>query len=481
MIKLLRCIVFSLFFILPTVVSAIEVSVTTLGFYQEKPYLEIYSHILGHSVQFAASDQNDSLNYAQIEMLILIKQNQETIVADKLSINSPGSTSVVDFWDLRRYPLANGDYDLEIVYTDLNNRAATSTYTEKIVVNHGDHYISNSDIMIMKNISSEQGEMAFYRSGFSYEPAPYNLFGEKDSLFIFYTELYHLSESADLFYKYSVRRTDDAKVVMKPAYKPINEKENLQILQRFDISDLGTGNYQLNFEVINKSKEVLHQMIEPFSVYHPLVDYRTNMMGDSKYETSFVHLLDEGEVNYSLKAIFPRLTNNMTNLYNSIIWGDELEPKKYFLYSFWSGFSPDRSKEIYDKYMSVARAVDLEYASNVGHGFESDRGYFFLKYGRPDDVVMVEDEPSAPPYEIWIYNHLLETNQTAVKFLFYNPSIVANDFILLHSTCRGELTNPQWELELYKDDNLNNTTNNINNRTVEDGFNRNARRYFNDF
>jgi hypothetical protein len=67
-----------------------------------------------------------------------------------------------------------------------------------------------------------------------------------------------------------------------------------------------------------------------------------------------------------------------------------------------------------------------------------------------------------------------------VRFLFYNPSLVTNDFQLLHSTCRGERFNPRWEVDLYSDDNLGQNNNYLDARTTEDNFNRNARRYFSD-
>ena len=61
----------------------------------------------------------------------------------------------------------------------------------------------------------------------------------------------------------------------------------------------------------------------------------------------------------------------------------------------------------------------------------------------------VEDEQSAPPYEIWFYNQFPQTNQNNVKFVFYNPSLATNGFTMLHSTARGEVNNPRWEVDLY--------------------------------
>ena len=62
--------------------------------------------------------------------------------------------------------------------------------------------------------------------------------------------------------------------------------------------------------------------------------------------------------------------------------------------------------------MEVAKAVDRLYKSGFGYGFETDRGNIFMKYGKPNDIVTVENDPSAPPYEMWVYNDFPKTKQT---------------------------------------------------------------------
>ena len=95
-----------------------------------------------------------------------------------------------------------------------------------------------------------------------------------------------------------------------------------------------------------------------------------------------------------------------------------------------------------------------------------------MKYGQPDDTQRQEEEPSAPPYEVWVYYDFPQTHQSNVKFIFYNPSLAPGDFVLLHSNAIGEINNPNWQAELYRDANEN-----IGNGS----FNRNANRIFNDF
>lgn len=131
--------------------------------------------------------------------------------------------------------------------------------------------------------------------------------------------------------------------------------------------------------------------------------------------------------------------------------------------------------------MEVAKAVDKMYDGGFGYGFESDRGFIYMKYGRPDDMVMVDNDPSAPPYEIWIYNDFPKTKQTNVKFLFYEPNL-GTDYELLHSNARGEINNPQWQIELYKNaPNEIQGSNYIDATQMQGNFNRRASQYFNDF
>jgi len=100
---------------------------------------------------------------------------------------------------------------------------------------------------------------------------------------------------------------------------------------------------------------------------------------------------------------------------------------------------------------------------------------------KPTNVVSIDTEPDAVPYEIWYYNNMPQTQQTNVRFLFYNPSLSHNDFKLLHSTCIGERVNSAWETVLYKSVPLERLGNSTDATQVKDNWNRNARRYFNEY
>jgi len=84
----------------------------------------------------------------------------------------------------------------------------------------------------------------------------------------------------------------------------------------------------------------------------------------------------------------------------------------------------------------------------VKHGFETDTGYTWLKYGTPDQVEDSKHEPSAVPYIIWQYFHI--ENQSNVRFVFTNPHLVGTEYSLYYSDARDNRYNTGLNRGLYE-------------------------------
>ena len=191
-------------------------------------------------------------------------------------------------------------------------------------------------------------------------------------------------------------------------------------------------------------------------------------------ENSFAGKLTEDQLNYSLRAIAMLVKQSDVELLNRILKDPNTTAKTNFLFQFYKEKSPVHPDEYYVQYMEVAKAVDKNYKSGLGYGFETDRGLIFMKYGKPSDMVNIQDDPSSAPYEVWLYYDIPKLNQSNVKFLFYNPFLDGVDYRLLQSNARGEVRNPNWKKELYKV--LNRTPENTapDNFKIPTGFNRHA-------
>ena len=72
----------------------------------------------------------------------------------------------------------------------------------------------------------------------------------------------------------------------------------------------------------------------------------------------------------------------------------------------------------------------------------------FLKYGPPNTIVDRPYEEDVLPYQVWHYYKL--GTFTNKKFVFYEPDIVTNEYLMLHSDVQGEVSNNSWQYYLQR-------------------------------
>lgn len=447
-------------------------------------YVEVSLYVVGATVAFVPVDSLQS--QAAVEVLILFKQGDQIVRFDKFQLNSPLVRAPRDFIDLKRYSLEPGEYTLEVAFTDVNQEGNTKAFSAAFALDYNREGVLQSDIQLLSNIEPSQEEGMFVKNGYHMEPLPFNFYGKNAEKLIFYNEIYQTDAAIgdDFMISYLIDRVDGngqtSSVLI--GHKRRSPAPVSVLLLTLDITKLESGNYRLAVEVRNRNKELLSRKETPFQRSNPFLNASEEAIAGNSLDEEFVGKLSPEDLNYSLRAIAPVIPPNEAEWLNRLIREGSVEAKKLFLFSHWAKKNPNRPDVPFQEYMEVARALDKMFASGFGFGFETDRGYVYLKYGRPDDIFKEDNDPAAPPYEIWSYNSFPATNQTNVRFLFYNPSLAPNDFRLLHSTARGEFNNPRWEVELYR-----NSPNQIDGddpfgaTEMQDNFGRQARKRMSDF
>ncbi len=439
------------------------------------PYIDVYSFILQKDIK----PSEDGVR--TIESLLVISNETEKIVAEKFlfTLSKADTSNIID---LKRYQLVNGEYTIRVELLDVEAESILYDHSQSFSINYQENKFHQSDLYL--SLFSPEGNSVFEKHGICLEPVPFKYCRKQEQISA-YSELYNLPKitnediSIGLLLYESGQGLDRA--LVKKIYKRFSPEDYLPVLFSMDISDVPTGSYHIVMEAATKDKTIISFKESDLNIYNPEGDAKRLSTYNKEFENSFVQNLSKEELNYNLKAIYPRVSYRRTDILNSVIQGSDLKTKRYFLYRYWTEQSKDNSEALFKQYRTIAEAVDRTFNSNVGKGFETDRGYIFLRYGKPSDILSIEDEPTAPPYEIWRYNRLEETGQNNVKFLFYNPSLSTNDYSLLHSTCRGEKQNPRWQLELYRDDPNSDGGAGVDARSATDGFNRNAGKYFEEF
>lgn len=450
----------------------------------DKPYLEINIEIAAASVTFK---RVDSLYLqAGVETIILVKDGETVVNFEKYRLNSPLVSAPQALLDVKRLFVKPGAYQLEISFQDIHDPENNRVFRAPLNIDLGAG-IYLSDLLLLRSYKPDKSDNPFSKNGYFLEPLPFGFYDRTSTALAFYAEIYHAQKSVQeeaYLVRYFIEEElgNGAANLVSIGSQQKKTATISALLVPMDIAKLKSGNYSLTVELRNNQNELLTKRKAYFQRSNPFLEIQPAEITETVVEQQFVAELNEENLRYSLRAISPLMDGDDNEALKSILKGTDLKAMRFFLFRHFVKADPNNPELAYLKYMEVAGAADKQFFSGFRRGFETDRGRVFMRYGRPDDLVHVEDDPSAPPYEVWVYYNFPKTKQKNVKFLFYNPSLAGEDFILLHSNARGEINNPRWERDLYKraageeyDGNYHDAT------TMKRNLGRNARAFFEDF
>lgn len=470
--------------LLSEISGAINVDMVSYAYFGPTPYIEITIRIDGKSVETKREGQTFM---SGVDIVLIISSGDNKIAAfDKFRLNSVVKDSVSDFFGVRRFKLLPGDYTIKLEVSDVNNPSNRLELEQRKVIENPLQPCMISDIYLLAKIKKDSSDNPMVKNGLYMEPLPYNFSSPQHTQIDFYVETYldPTVKKQEYFIQYSIMDGFISNVNSKPIlskYKKINGLGAEPAVLSLPADGLQSGDYHLFVSIIDKQKNQHCSRLIDFVKSNPEADIAFLENYNSTADHSFAQKIEADDMDYILKAHLPITDQNQVSTLGELLKGNKIKSQRQFIFQLWKRKAPTNPEEGYNKYMEVARAVDKKFYTNVGYGFQSDRGHLFLKYGKPTNVISIDTELDAPPYEIWYYNYMPLTRQTNVRFLFYNPSLVHNDFKLLHSTCLSERVNPAWETELYKSVPNERLGNTVDAKQVGENWNRNARRYFNEY
>ncbi len=452
----------------------------------ERTYLEVNIEIAAGSVTFR---KIDSLHLqASVEVLILVRDKEAIVHYEKYLLNSPLISTPRDLLDVKRFFVSPGTYTLEIVLQDVhdaqNNR--TLTYPLRVEAIKAPYL---TEPLLLRNYRRDSSDNPFVKHGLFLEPLPFAFYEQRATKLAFYAEIYYGEQLGPNGYaiRYFVEQelgNGEVQLVATGAQRKKPSRFDV-ILAAIDISKLKGGNYTLTIELRTEHNDLIVQRKITFQRSNPFLDIDLSKaeISEEDLKQYFVADLSEENLRYSLRAVSALTWGDEAEVLKNLLAGSDLYAMRLYLLRHFAQINPNDPEAAYLEYMRIAGAVDKQFYSGFRYGFETDRGRTFLRFGRPNDIIRVDDDPAAPPYEIWVYFNFPKTHQRNVKFLFYNPSLAGEDFILLHSNARGEINNPRWEVVLYSRNAINQIEgSNYHDAThMQRNFNRNARRFFEDF
>jgi GWxTD domain-containing protein len=449
-------------------------------------YVEINLEIDPLSIFWSKIDSNRY--QASADILILVKKGDVVVAYEKYTLNSPILEYYGNLLDVKRLAVPNGTYELEVTATDKLQEKNKARFARNITVDNTPG-LYMAEIQLLRSFKEETSDNPLVKNGQYLEPMPFGFYDKNANILAFYTEMYYTGTVIkDPVYTMRFTIERDLGNGNRNLVSVGNQKKRPStidmLLVQMDISQLETGNYHITLELRNKANEVLAKREVDFQRSNPYLNISDAALSKESMSKEFVQNLTEKELRYSLSALTPNVSyGTEPEELKNIMLGQDLEAMRFFLFRYFVRQDANKPEEAWREYMETANAADKQFHSGFRYGFETDRGRTYMKYGRPDDLIHVEDDPAAPPYEIWVYYNFPKTKQRNVKFLFYNPSLAGEDYIILHSNARGEINNPKWEIALYKRNagNQYEGDNDWDANSMQRNTNRNARVYFEDY
>ncbi len=360
------------------------------------------------------------------------------IIKDSLNLNK-SLVGVIGFI------LNGGIYKCDIIGKDAIDPAKQRSITEILEVKPFYQLgIAMGDIQLASNIvqGSENTSSIFYKNTFEIMPIPTSTFGENQPVLFYYTELYNVKSKDD-----GKLRIDEH--VFNSRGQVVNQKSKLigrSLDSRVEVGTvmtykLPTDTYTLVLSLIDSAANYGISSSKKFFVYNPSVEYvDTFKTQRSNLVVGMFGVMSEEELDDFFAKSRYIASDPEIEKYENLTAENA---KRKYLSNFWKARDEDPSDDMnhYLKdYIRRIKESNLKYKALSKEGWKTDRGRVYLIYGQPNDIDRYPNQTETRPYEIWNYYDI----EGGVQFVFGDITGFS-DYLLLHSTKRGELRDDGWQ------------------------------------
>ncbi len=426
-----------IYLILPTLLglvsrgAASDLTIDALTFKSDsgRVYLELHfdlprsslTHVKGDSGWFGAAKfsvwiERDSISLARDEWRLEdLADNPEEVASGQRIV------------DARIYQMYPGNYQVTVSVTD--SLSGTGIVQNKFIAIEGypDERFSLSEIQLATHVALGNIHPRFDRGGFSIIPNPRRLYAPPSPI-VYYLEIYPaVGDTIDHEYllKSAILANTTARLRELPSYVRHGNKP-FAVMDTFSVVGLAGDTYYFQLEVICAADTFSRRA--KFHLYSP----------DSLSSAPVSVAYDSGSVTAEFEQVEFLLTRDEAAEASKMTMAE----KALFLNRIWRRYDDDtKTPEVPLRkvFRMRVKEADDRWSNSRSSGHQTDRGRVYVIHGEPDDREIHTLDLHAKTYEIWTYNSL----QGGAIFAFVDRSALG-EFTLVHSTLRGEVSNPDW-------------------------------------
>ncbi|MEO8399413.1 MAG: GWxTD domain-containing protein [Ignavibacteriaceae bacterium] len=338
-----------------------------------------------------------------------------------------------------------GNYSCHIGGRDAADPNNKKFFDEKIIVKpFMDDNFSISDVELSSKIlqDSQNENSIFYKNTYEVIPIPTSVFGENQPVVFYYCEFYQL-RNGDLEspLKLNTLVYNSKGQIVYNKNKDIKKNINSRVeVGTVLVNKFPTDFYTLIMSLLDSTSNVGVTSSKKFYVYNPSIVASDTFSGAHiGVLSSEFGIMSEEELDLLFDQSKYIAAPIEIDQYEKVAG---IEGKRQFMYDFWKNRDTDPStpkNEYYLKYFNRVKESDRRFSSLSRVGWKSDRGRVYIMYGEPSEIERFPNQIDSKPYEIWHYNEI----EGGVYFVFADLTGFS-DYILLHSTMRGELRDDNW-------------------------------------
>ncbi len=425
---------------------------------EQGPYLETYLTIVGESVKFIELEDEGQIQ-ATMEVTMLFKQNKEIKDFRKYNLKSPIVYDTIEFKpnfiDMQRIPLDSGVYSFELIVKDINDSLlSVFIFNDILTINFNENDLNLSGIQLVESYEETEKTNIYSKNDYDLIPYVSDFYPNTMLNLTFYMEVYNIDKIVGLdeayLLKYYIEGFNTNKALhefshfQKQLASPVNV-----VFKDMNIENLPSGNFNLVIEIRDKKNALLMDKKFFFQRSNPGMEYSlTDLPSIDLIETFVLKYTNVDTLKEYIRCLRPISDELERTFADNQLRQDNIKLMQQFFLNFWEKRNQNNPGQEWENYFKQVRFVNSSFSTQIMKGYETDRGRIYLQYGTPNTITDKKYEFQYLPYQIW---HYYQTQgQTNRKFVFYKPGLAVNDYQLIHSNAKGEVSNEKWGDYLMK-------------------------------
>ncbi len=412
---------------------------------ENKAFIECSFFVPGNVLSYVGNTQDGYQANILVSIEVLNNTNNR-VYSYAYVLKSPlyysENEALKDFSDLIKIPINEDSLYFKVNAFDVND--STVYFEDELpILGLDPNAVQLSDIALISSIKEGNIENIYFKSGYIMQPKFLNYYPTEISNIGFYIEAY-MPNQKEHFIKYFITDENNVLIGKYAAHKKLLNDTRDALYAEFNIKTLPSGNYYVYAEL----RDANNKKIDRKRMFFQRNNKETENLDQLDYhelevvKNNFAKKYDDRNIRHHLEAVSVIASVTEKEDITTALNSSNLEFMQNQFYSFWKQRNKKNPEAAWKAFIPILKHVENTYNTAFLEGYKTDRGYVYLKYGKPLEVIS-RKHSNYGNIELWRYNNINGIGN--IHFLFISNEQSKDDFQLVTSNLKGERIDMNWE------------------------------------